>query len=309
MTLRFGSVIATDKVVLPALLYTPEQSTSKAAIWLHGMGDNGSFYAPTRMNALGEKLTQQGIAFLALNNRGAHNQKRLKLADETLPEEDRSYLGGTHYEKIADCVHDIDGAVNFLKEQGFSEFYLIGHSSGANKICVYDSKTPKNPFTKYVFAGPGDDSGLFRAELGDKKFRQALTLAEQAVASHKPFKIMPQYTGMYPFSAQSALDILHPDGDYNTFPFFEATQQRMGTKPLFKEYGDITLPTLVIFGEHDEYTYTAGGTEAALALFKQYRNPDAQTTAAYATVPQTDHSFHGSEMQFAASVAEWLSNG
>ena len=307
MKLEFVSLLATDKLALPALLYTPDKPTTRVTVWLHGMGDNGIFYKSTMMNALGASLTARGIAFLAFNNRGAHGSKHLKIADEAVPEADRDYQGGTYYERITDCAMDITGAVEFLEERGFTTLYLAGHSSGANKICAYDHRQPKSPFEKYVLAGPGDDTGLYFQQLGPKKFWRAARLAAKK-ASKDPFYILPKYSGMHPFSAQSAWDILNPDGDYNTFPYYEATQERLGEKPLFQEYHAITTKSLVIIGEHDEYAITAGGTRQALDLFMKYTSNAMLKYNDFMIMPDTDHSFHGHEVAFAEHVSDWLTD-
>jgi pimeloyl-ACP methyl ester carboxylesterase len=306
VTLELSAFPTTDNLSLPALLYQPPKPTARAAIWLHGMGDNGVFYRPERINTLGEALTGQGIALLAFNNRGAHNAKRLAIADETLPEEDRGYQAGTHYELIGDCVHDIDGAVNYLQTKGFHELYLIGHSSGANKICVYNAQATKNPFQKYVLAGGGDDTGLLFTSLGSKKFWQALRYAADAVTGGHELKIMPKHSGMHPFSAQAAWGILNPDGDYNTFPFYEYTHERLGTKPLFAEFQALDRPTLVIYGEKDEYTATAGDTNGARNILMKHTSNQMLKQMDFMLVPDADHSFHGQEAEFAQRVAEWL---
>ena len=57
MKLAFVSLLSSDKLKLPGLLYEPDKPTKKAAIWLHGMGDSGVFYNPERINALGKALT------------------------------------------------------------------------------------------------------------------------------------------------------------------------------------------------------------------------------------------------------------
>lgn len=308
MNLEFLSVLATDKVVLPALLYTPDKQTNKAAVWLHGMGDNGSLYNPQRMNTLGETLAEADIAFLALNNRGAHNAKRLKIADDAIPDEDRSYQGGTFYEMIAYSVKDIDGAAQLLKERGFTELYLIGHSTGANKICVYHAKAAKHEFAKYVLAAPGDDTGIFFTQLGEKKYWQALKYAAGKLETD-PLKTMPKYTGMHPFSVQSAWDILNPDGDYNTFPYYEAVNERLGSKPLFREYQSIDRKTLVIIGEYDEFMATAGGPQGALDLFMKHTPSKRLKETDFLILPDADHSFHDLEDAFAAQVTEWLTYG
>ena len=306
MKLQFVSLLSADKLKLPGLLYTPDRPTTKAAVWLHGMGDSGMFYGPDRINGLGRALTDKGISLLAFNNRGALAQKTLYIDDETLPKEQRRFQAGTYYEKIIDCIKDIDGAVGYLQAQGYDELYLMGHSTGANKVCVYDAHVKKNPFRKYVLAGPGDDSGLFYDEIGERRFWLSLSYAQKTILKGKGEQVMPKYTGMYPFSAQAAADILNPDGNYNTFPLYEATTKRLGKKPLFAEYKQITKPTLVIYGENDEYTYTGGGTAAALAIFRGFTSPKALPHADFVAIPETDHGFHGQETVFAKTVAEWL---
>lgn len=302
------SIISSDKLRLPGLLYNPDKTTKKVAIWLHGMGDSGIFYSPDWINTIGKSLTDKNIAFLAFNNRGAHNSKTIRILDESLPEDEQRYQGGTYFEKIADCVKDIDGALLFLKEKGFSTFYLLGHSTGANKICAYHDRVKDSPFSKYVLAGPADDSGLYYVDLGKTKFQKALEYAKRLIDENKSLHIMPKYTGMHPFSAQATKDMIDPDGDYNTFPFYETTTERLGHKPLFKEYKKIDRPTLVILGEQDEYTGTAGGAEAALSILKERLPSKVRANSSFELVKEADHSFHGAEPIFAQMVSSWLAD-
>lgn len=307
MKLEFGSFAATDGVKLPGLLYTPDVPTTKVAVWLHGM-NSSIFYNSTWINAIGQDLTSRGIAFFAFNNRGAYDAKRLRIeTDAPAEEEDGRFQGGTFYEKIADCIHDIDGAVAHLKQSDFSEFYLLGHSTGANKICVYDARAKSNPFSKYVLAGPGDDVGLFFSDLGPKRYWKALDYAAKKVSAKSQLDVMPKYSGMHPFSAQSTWDILNPDGDYNTFPFYEAKNERLGSKELFQEYRAFKTPTLVIIGEQDQFMTTAGGATGALEnLVSQTPNAMLKQND-FAVVPFADHSFHEAEVAFAEKVGDWLS--
>ena len=297
---------STDRLTLPGLLYTPTVTTNKVAVWLHGMGDSGVFYSPKRITALAETLTSNGIALLAFNNRGAHNSKILYKDDPTLSRAQQRYQAGTNYELIADCVLDINGAVQFLESYGFSDFYLAGHSTGANKICVYDALQPKNLFLKYVLAGPGDDVGLWYELLGPKKFWKALDYAQSKVAAGEPLKVMPKYSGLHPFSAQSAADILNPNGHYNTFSYYEARYGLLGIQPLFNKVMNLTKPTLVIAGSLDESTETAGGAAAAIKLLQEHINPQVKRASDFQLVADADHSFHGAEKAFAKQVTEWL---
>ncbi|MFI5270499.1 MAG: alpha/beta hydrolase [Candidatus Saccharimonadales bacterium] len=304
--LQLVSIRSKDKLILPGLLYSPPAPTKTVAVWLHGMGDNGMFYNPPRINALGKSLNEKNIAFFSFNNRGAHHNKVLRIDDSALPEKSQHYQAGTYFEKIADCVQDIDGALDFLYELGFSTFYLLGHSTGANKICTYHASSSNNPFSKYVLAAPSDDIGGYYDELGKDKFWRTLDRAKDLVNKGKSYKAMALSSGMHPFSAQAAVDIMDPDGAYNTFPYYEEKTKRIGTKPLFQEYSTFDKPTLVVFGEQDEYQGTAGNAEGACNILEKYLPETIQADSAFKLIKNTDHGFHGAEQEFAETIARWL---
>ena len=300
---------ATDSVVLPGLLYEPDTKTQSILIWLHGMGDSGVFYKPERITSLADSLTKRGVALLAFNNRGAHNSKQLYKDDPSLSPAKQRYQGGTHYEKIADCLFDIDGAAAFVASQDFTNLFLAGHSTGANKICVYNSLAKANKFQKFVLAGPGDDLGLNYLHLGPKKYKQTLEYAKAAIANGSPTKTMPIYSGMHPFSAQSTVDLLQPNGLYNTFSYFEETNAQLGTKKLFNEYSSISKPLLVVIGSDDGSVATAGGSAEALKILKHHTNIRIVDESDFKIIADTDHNFSGKANEFAELIADWVCHG
>jgi pimeloyl-ACP methyl ester carboxylesterase len=306
MRIRLDIFTSTDKLELPGLFYTPDTPTRKVAIYLHGNGDSDVFYQSRLVNVIGRELTSSNIAFLAFNNRGARHKKKLVVAGSGLPGQEDTFVGGTHYELIEDCMNDIDGIIDQLNGEGYLEFYLIGFSTGANKICVYDSKTKNNRVSKYILAGPGDDSGVFYSEIGEKQFWLSIKKSQEFVREGKPLRTMPRYSGMYPFSAQSAYDILNPDGPYNTFPYYETTTKRLGNKPLFEEYKKITKPMLVVFGEFDEFTHAGGGAIKTLNLLESVTSKEAHLKSSFQVINSTDHGFHGQEKKLAKTISSWL---
>lgn len=306
MKIEFVNYESTDRLVMPALLYSPDNNCDRVAIFLHGNGDSGVFYKQELVDILGKTLTNSGISLFAMNNRGSRYKKKLVVAGSGPAGAEDKVQAGVHYELIEDCVKDIDGAVNSLEEKGYKEFYLIGFSTGANKICVYDNLSNNNRVSKYVHAGPGDDSGLFYNEIGEEAFIASIEYARNAINNGNPNKVMPKYTKMHSFSAKSALDILDPDGPYNTFPYFEQTTKRLGKKELFKEYKKIKKPMLVIFGENDEFTYTGGGTSNVLEVLKSKTSKESLIKSDFKIIEETDHGFHGKETELAVKVSEWL---
>lgn len=294
------SITATDGLQLPALHFASAKATKRLVVWLHGMGSSGIFYPVAHTNALAAAFTTRGIALLGLQNRGGGMLQGVRYLDEAGERQKR--LQGTSHELIADCVHDIDGALAWAKAQGYTELYLAGHSTGANKVALYSYLKPKNHFSAYVLYGGGDDTGIWYEELGSERFHRALAAAKSQVRAGNGEALAPYDTVHDYFSYQSLADILDPDGNYNTFPFHESGNARLGTKKLWREYHSISKPTLVIYGAQDEYCLPS--VEACLELLK--REAPAGIPFSFQTIPGGDHGCYGRESELATAIASWL---
>src|SRR3989344_3715455 len=289
-----------DNLFLVCLLFEPERKADKVLIMLHGNGSSSVFYSVPKVNLMARELNAKWISYFPFNNRGAHYIKKLKIIKEV--KEDDVKIG-TAYELIKDCIQDIDGAIDYLESQGYREFYLIGHSTGANKICVYNFYKPENRIAKYILAGGGDDSGIYYQMMGTKKFNKALEMAKKEIARGNGRKLVPKYLVDYLISYQSLYDTINPDGDYNTFPFNEYLNNlKLTKKELFREYKTINKPTLVIYGANDEYCWGDVPRIAEL-LKKQTTRPDLFN---YEIVENADHGFDGNIEGMTEKVVNWL---
>jgi pimeloyl-ACP methyl ester carboxylesterase len=299
MNLRLVSFLATDKIRLPGLLYEPEKKTHKAAIYLHGNGSSSIFYSTDRMNSLGEKLSADCIAFFPFNNRGAHYMKTLHRMDES----DEHIEYGMTYELIKECVLDIDGAIEFLKGYGYSEFYLIGHSTGANKIVVYNKYKPENDVKKYILLAGGDDTGGYYQLLGKNKFENLLTKLKKEIEAGNGRKLISKYLVSLIISHQSLYDTINPDGDYNIFPYWEYMKRlKLSKKSLFDEYKHIEKPTLVIYGNEDEYCY--GNVKKCIEILQKVT--EEKNNFSYSIIEETNHGFDGKFNELAQIISKWL---
>ncbi len=300
MKLSLISFNTTDRIALPGLLYEPARKANTVVIWLHGNGGASVFYSARRMNALGEAVTKKGVAFFAFNNRGAETEKMLKRHGRRGNE--YVMLGFSH-ELIRDAVHDIDGAIAMLRERGYRRFVLAGHSTGANKICLYDSRKRKNPVSAYVLLGPGDDVGISYAELGAEKFAAVLERARAMVKARKGSRIAPRSVSARPISWASLLDTIDPEGNYNVFPFLEIIHglRLSKKKPLLKEYRKLKRPTLVLLGENDEYCF--GDVTACLDILREFK---PKVRCAFDVIADTGHSFHGKEQELGERIARFV---
>ncbi len=294
---EFIEVVTGDKLVLPGLLYEPASRAKGAFLNLHGNGSASAFYEGSSQKAQANALNAAGYAYLALNNRGSGMVTKIRKTDG------KKVRGGTAYERIKDCVKDIDAAAKFLKRRGYRKLFLIGYSTGANKICVYHAKKPNNPFSGYVVACGGDDVGIYYRMLGKEKFWKLLKLAKRKTTAGRGEDLVPYEYIPYQYSYRAAYDIMNPDGDYNTFPFLEAFgKARLSKKPLFRDFRKLSKPSLVVYGENDPYT---GGPAVKAIHFLEAaaRHPEQLT---FATIPGADHGFTGKDRDLNKTILNWL---
>lgn len=238
---------------LSGLLYEPRRAKS-IIIWMHGLG--GSIFESDRTNKLAEVFLDRRIAFFPFNNRGAGRY-------------------GASIEIIRDCVGDIDGAIREVRRHGYRDITLAGHSTGANKVAVYDHYKARKPVQRYVLIAGGDDTGGLYRELGGRRF--AALLAKRPATAE----------------ARAQRDMANPNGDYNVFPFDEAIR---GRRP-FRFIRAIRKPSLYVYGANDEYGFDAG-------LLAENISANAEIVV----LGGADHGFHGKEVELANLIAEWLLN-
>ena len=273
---------ATDDVHLAGLLYEPERRTRRAAIFLHGTG-GASIFDSRRTNLLARELVSRGIAWFPFNNRGAHMI--------------RAVGRGASYEVIRECVYDIDGAARFLRSLGYRELYLVGHSTGANKIAVYNARKPRNPFKRYVLLAGGDDTGMLYAQLGARRFRATIERSRRMIHERRGDELSP----LNLLSWRALYDMANPDGDYNVFPFLERMRNiRLGRRAPFRHIRKIRKPALYVYGEHDEFCYDDVPRCTALL------SAEVAPTAEIITLAAAGHSFKGHEKELGTLIAEWV---
>ncbi|MBF8249568.1 MAG: hypothetical protein HW400_169 [Candidatus Levybacteria bacterium] len=285
-----------DGPILPGLLYEASRP-KKAMIFLHGNGSTSVFYNDDQRIELTKALNKKGVSLLMFNNRGAHYIKKLDFINKGKLERKRF---GTAYEKIKDCIKDIDAAIKFLEEKAYKEFYLIGESTGANKICVYHFYKSDNRISKYILVSGADDMGIQYSLLGKERFYKLLNESKEKIKGNEGEELIKELLPNEIFSYNAFYDTCNPDGDYNTFPYLEVIKKlKLSTKPLFRYVKSINKPTLVIYGGKDEYAL-GGGAKSAEILRQQ--RPDF----IYRVIKNADHAFSHHQKEYAKIIVDWL---
>ncbi len=283
---------ATDGVALSGLLFEPPRRVRRAVIFIHG-GGGASVFDSKRTNRMAAEFAGNGFAWFSFDNRGANVVRRLR-------KRRRSFLGGMAYERIRECVYDIDGAIRFLRGRGYREFHLIGHSTGANKIAVYDHRKRRNPVKRYVLLAGGDDTGLLYDHLGRRRFFSTLQRARRLRDSEE---LAPASISTLPMSWRAVWDTINPDGDYNVFPFLELLRGvRLSKRARFRHLRGIRKPALFVYGDHDEYCY--GDVSRCVGLLAD--EVGSKRNFEFAIMRDADHGFGGREKELSHLILTWL---
>ncbi|MEK7390531.1 MAG: DUF1749 domain-containing protein, partial [Patescibacteria group bacterium] len=168
-----------------------------------------------------------------------------------------------------------------------------------NKICVYNFYKPKNDVEKYILLCGGDDTGIYYHVLGETRFWALLAEAKRKIKAKHGDDVIKE---MLPelFSYIGFYDIANPDGDYNIFPFYEVLRKvKLSAKPLFRHFKSIRKPTLVVYGDKDEYAW--GDVSKVVEILKSQ-----QPNLIYRIIKGADHGFKNKENQLAGMIASWL---
>lgn len=297
---KFVNFLATDKLPLPGLLFR-KNGAKKILINLHGNGGASVFYRPDKYQELADDAHRAGWDFFAFNNRGAGITNKIKMVKNGKL---CRVQCGTSHELIADCTKDIDGAIHFLKTLGYKEFALIGFSTGANKICVYHYKKPRNQITKNLIICGADDSGLYYKEFGAKKFRQILKLCKRQINLRRGAEFMdPKIIGGRCYSYQGMYDILNPEGLYNTFPFWDKSHNlNLAKKKLFKEIKAVKSASLIVYGDKDEYSFNQ--VEKNILVLKDVLA--GNNNFCFEIIKNADHGFTDKERELGKLITNFL---
>lgn len=237
----FVEMKSTDCISMHGVLFEPDEKTDTIVIHHHGM--EGNFYENTFIPFMAETYTNAGIAFLTYNNRGHDYICDLK---RDTPDGVKSIKGGTAFERIADNAMDVEGAVKYCENKGYSKLILQGHSSGANKIVYAIAKKKINVYAT-ILLSPCDDFGLYASETSAEEINNYRQLAKRMIAEGKEEDFMPKeaYMGTL-ISARTYLECSEEGSAIDVFPYRDKENP-------FTYFSKIATPIFISFGTKGDY--------------------------------------------------------
>jgi len=198
-----------DNERLHGALLTPHQTESDLALVLvHGVAMN--FYLPP-MFVFGQELAETVFHSFVINTRGHDWISRAG---------NLTKFGGSAYENLEDCLADLDGALEFLKQRRYRRFVLIGHSLGAIKSIIYQGTRQRAEVVGIVSCSAPKQFYSERVAR-QPQFRQLIEQAEAMVAEGRGEELMSISVGATPgiFSARSHLNKYGKDDRNDCRPY------------------------------------------------------------------------------------------
>lgn len=239
----------------------------RCVIYLHGLGSNG--YRSRMIPALAEASEKKRCGFFSINTRG-HD------------------VHGSTTEIFAETLHDIRGAIRFLKSRGVRTVFLVGHSTGANKIAYFLQRRIQIRGVRIksaVYLAPGDDIGIQKKLLGPKQYRKMQKLAAGLRRNH-PDKIMPVKNLNYlPSTSASYHSLFGMKNRMDQFPF-----RSLFPSVKWKRLTRTKIPAAILLGAEDEFL---PASPKAIRDFFAKHYPQIPVLS----VPGANHSFQGKEKQ------------
>lgn len=282
-------IVTKDKLVHQGLYYKPSRPGEKAILWVHGLTDN--FYGDlSALEALSGRCEKEGWGLASFNTRGHDIIASVKKLDPQNPKGQISVSLGSSYENFVDCVYDIDGAMTFLKKQGFLQVILAGISTGANKVCYYAGTQKDSSIAGVILVSPISDVPI---ESKSKQYKENVSQMKTLVKQRKGELLMSGITYL-PLTPKRYLSLFDPGGSEDVFDYYKK-------QPKLTVFSHIKQPLCVVLAGADEYT-----DRPVLDILTILKKHHRSTNFHGFIIPGAYHSFNGKEKEVAGKILRWV---
>jgi alpha-beta hydrolase superfamily lysophospholipase len=277
------------KIQLSGLWFGPEKP-KKAIIFVHGLGSSA-------FQTLIVPIVDQDTAVITFSNRGHDG-----LADfRKTANNKKGYTkvsGGVAHEVFADCVDDLQGVVNVLKEHGVNDIYLCGHSTGCQKSVYYLSRPNKQSLVKgVILLCPVSDYAEVKKTNKPEQLKKAQDYALKLVNEGKEHELLPKDIWPDVIDAQRFVSLYTPDSIEEIFTYSQPDK-----KPSTLQ--KVKIPTLLVFAEKDEYR-----DRPTKKMVEWFIKNMKTTNLSTAIVKNATHNFHMHEDEVNNYIKKWLDKG
>lgn len=287
--------LATDGIKLNGFLHEGKEKANKIILSVHGMSSN---CLKEREDKLSSYMNENNIDYFCFNNRGSELVKYIR---KDINDKEEKLLGGTSYEDVLEGYEDIVGAILKLKELGYKEIYLQGHSLGCTKI-VYTynelKEEEEEDILKYIkgviLLSLIDIPKTLKMYLGSN-FDSYLKLAEEKEQEGKIYDLMPKEAFIHPVSVKTFLRYAKYNKDIDFAGY--------GRDNKLEKLNNIDVPLFMRWGNDKEMIL-----QKADELVTLVNNIIINKKKDIDYIEGSNHSYNGKEEIVAKQIIEFIKN-
>lgn len=291
--MRLINFLATDGIQLNGLLYESPNTTKRIILAVHGMSSN---CFKKRDEVISKKANEANIDYFCFNNRGSELVKYIK--KETDGKLIKS-LGGMSFENVLEGYEDIVGAILKLKELGYKEIYLQGHSLGCTKIVYTYNRLKKENrrnilenIKAIILLSLVDIPMTLKVYL-DENFEKYLKLAEEKEAIGNLYELMPTESFIHPISVKTFLRYARDNQEIDFAAY--------NTDKEFKNLNSIDVPLFMRWGNKNEMIL-----QNAEDLVNLLNDKIVNLNKNIGFIDGADHGYTGKEEILAGQIIEFF---
>lgn len=285
--------LATDGVKLNGILYNCKEKSNEVILAVHGMTSN---CFKERDKVISENSNKNGIDYFCFNNRGSELARYIK---KDINGKEEKIIAGTSYEDVLEGYEDILGAIIKLKELGYENIYLQGHSLGCTKIVyTYNELVDEEEYDVLsnikgvILLSLIDIPKAIKVYLGDK-FNEYVSLAEEKEQEYKSYELMPKDAFINPISAKTFLRYVRDNKDID-FAGYEKDNE-------LEKLNNIKVPLMMRWGNQNEMILqNADELVNIVTNIIENKNKDINY------IDGANHQYNGKEKELAEQIIEFI---
>ena len=285
--------LATDGVKLNGILYNCKEKSNEVILAVHGMTSN---CFKERDKVISENSNKNGIDYFCFNNRGSELARYIK---KDINGKEEKIIAGTSYEDVLEGYEDILGAIIKLKELGYENIYLQGHSLGCTKIVyTYNELVDEEEYDVLsnikgvILLSLIDIPKAIKVYLGDK-FSEYVSLAEEKEQEYKSYELMPKDAFINPISAKTFLRYVRDNKDLDFAGY--------GKDNELEKLNNIKVPLMMRWGNQNEMILQSADELVNIVTnIIENKNKDIDY------IDGANHQYNGKEKELAEQLIEFI---
>ncbi|MCA9382503.1 alpha/beta fold hydrolase [Candidatus Dojkabacteria bacterium] len=276
-SLNLVTTITEDKLILHGLYHEADKS-KPAVIYIHGF--ETTFYAHKFVHKIAEKFNQSNTPYLLAENRGTG------IITEFINTDGVGKYYGSFREKLEEAHLDISAWIEFLKNEGYEEIILMGHSLGTIKSVRYLFEGEyANVVKSLILLAPFDKNAYLVVKNKDQ-WKKHVEIAKGKIDSGKGLESIPPEFDDYPVTYNTYYSWYKVDDLNCMYDFYRKDYD-------FPVLNKINIPVKVIIGGKDDFLFfpqfNKDGEEIKEILEKNLPKGDVTL------LPDSGHVFRGFE--------------